>query len=222
VAALAALASVTSGCVRTPELPSGRAWNTPSDELSEGLRLTGDAERGKVAYQVCAHCHLESGAGIADGTMPQIAGQHRSVVIKQMVDIRTGFRHNPVMYPYTLPLDDPQRLADLASYLQSLPIPTRNGRGPGVDLERGRRLYAANCVSCHGEQGQGDAAKFYPVLAGQHYAYMLRQITDIRDGRRRPVDPAMIESLQQYDDGDLSAVVDYMSRLRWPERQPAG
>jgi hypothetical protein len=32
----------------------------------------------------------------------------------------------------------------------------------------------------------------------------------------------MIESLQQYDDGDLSAVVDYMSRLRWPERQPAG
>ena len=69
------------------------------------------------------------------------------------------------------------------------------------------------------DYGEGDQAKFYPVLAGQHYKYMLRQITDIRDGRRRNANPEMVEVVKKYTDEDLSAVVDYMSRLEWPERQ---
>jgi cytochrome c553 len=73
-------------------------------------------------------------------------------------------------------------------------------------------------VECHGDHGEGDTAKFYPVLAGQHYKYMLRQITDIRDGRRRNANPEMVKVVKQYEDADLDAVVDYMSRLEWPER----
>jgi cytochrome c553 len=48
---------------------------------------------------------------------------------------------------------------------------------------------------------------------------MLRQITDIRDGRRRNANPDMVKVVKKYSDGELSAVVDYMSRLQWPERQ---
>ena len=71
----------------------------------------------------------------------------------------------------------------------------------------------------HGDYGEGSAEKFYPVLAGQHYKYMLRQITDIRDGRRRNANPDMVKVVKNYSDEELSAVVDYMSRLTWPERQ---
>ena len=37
---------------------------------------------------------------VADGTFPQLAGQHTTVLIKQMADIRAGERDNPTMYPF--------------------------------------------------------------------------------------------------------------------------
>ncbi len=196
----------------------GYVWNEAAGEKVEALELTGDVENGEEAYEVCSACHLPSGAGRPDGTFPQLAGQHTTVLIKQMADIREGLRDNPIMYPFAVTLIDPQELADVAAYIETLPIPMDNGRGPGTNLERGKELYDANCVECHGDYGEGSADKFYPVLAGQHYKYMLRQITDIRDGRRRNANPDMVKVVKQYSDEDLDAVVDYMSRLEWPER----
>ncbi|MGH0034151.1 MAG: c-type cytochrome [Myxococcota bacterium] len=200
----------------------GYVWNEAEGEKVEALKLEGDVENGEEAYEICSACHLPSGAGRSDGTFPQLAGQHTTVLIKQMADIREGLRDNPIMYPFASSLIDPQELADVAAYIQTLPIPTDNGRGPGTNLDLGKKLYDENCVECHGSQGEGAAAKFYPVLAGQHYEYMLRQITDIRDGRRRNANPDMVKVVKKYSDEDLQAVVDYMSRLEWPTRQSKG
>ncbi len=197
----------------------GYVWNAQEGEKMEALELKGDSVNGEEAYEVCSACHLPSGAGRPDGTFPQLAGQHSTVLIKQMADIREGLRDNPIMYPFAKTLIDPQELADVSAYIQTLPIPRDNGRGAGTNLEHGKKLYDDNCVECHGDFGEGDAEKFYPVLAGQHYKYMLRQITDIRDGRRRNANPEMVEVVKKYTDEDLDAVVDYMSRLEWPERQ---
>ena len=187
-------------------------------EKVEALELVGDPTRGEEAYEVCSACHLPSGAGRPDGTFPQLAGQHSTVLIKQIADIRAGRRDNPIMYPFAITLIDPQELADVAAYLQTLPIPTGNGQGPGTDLATGEKLYKRDCVQCHGDQGQGNEEKFYPVLAGQHYAYMLRQIRDIAELRRRNANPDMVKVVKEYKDEELQAVVDYMSRLHWPER----
>ena len=199
----------------------GRTWNEMSGEKLAALRLPGDAVRGKEAYAVCAACHLANGAGRPDGTFPQLAGQHSTVLIKQLADIRAGRRDNPIMLPYAAKLSDPQELADVAAYIQTLPIPTGNGRGPGTDLDTGARLYARDCVPCHGAQGQGDAQKFYPVLAGQHYEYMLRQIRDIAALRRHHANPDRVKVVKGYKDAELQAVVDYLSRLSWPARSEA-
>lgn len=193
-------------------------WNEAAGEKIEALELTGDLENGEEAYEVCSACHLPNGAGRPDGTFPQLAGQHTTVLIKQIADIREGLRDNPIMYPFAVTLTDPQELADVAAYIETLAIPTDNGRGPGTNLEKGKELYDANCVECHLQHGEGDRAKFYPVLAGQHYKYMLRQVTDIRDGRRRNANPDMVKIVKKYSDEELDAVVDYMSRLEWPER----
>jgi cytochrome c553 len=123
------------------------------------------------------------------------------------------------MYPFAITLTDAQELADVAAYIQTLPIPSDNGRGPGDDLERGKALFDRDCVKCHRSFGQGDAAQFFPVLAGQHYAYLLRQIRDIAEKRRRNANPDMVKVVEAYTDEELMAVVDYMSRLEWPERQ---
>jgi cytochrome c553 len=196
----------------------GYQWNQMEGEKVEALELKGDAKRGEEAYEVCGACHLPSGSGRPDGTFPQLAGQHATVLVKQIADIRAGRRDNPIMYPFAVTLVDPQELADVAAYLQTLPIPPGLGQGPGTSLDKGKELYARDCVQCHGDQGEGNEAKFYPVLAGQHYEYMLRQIRDIAALRRRNANPDMVKVVKGYKDEELQAVVDYMSRLHWPDR----
>lgn len=196
----------------------GYRWNAMNVEKIDALGLLGDVKNGKVAYQECSACHLPNGAGQPDGTFPQLAGQHETVLIKQIADIRAGRRDNPVMHPYSMKLIDAQEIADVAAYLQALPIPPGNGKGPGTNLATGETLYRRDCVACHGKQGEGSEVKFYPVLAGQHYAYLLRQIRDIASGRRRNAHPKMVKVLPGYTDEELQAVVDFVSRLQWSAR----
>lgn len=196
----------------------GYVWNAQEGEKIEALKLKGDVKRGQDAYEVCGACHLPSGAGRPDGTFPQLAGQHATVLIKQIADIRGGLRDNPTMYPFAVTLSDPQELADVSAYIQTLCIPTDHGKGAGNPalLALGKDLYKKECETCHMPNGEGDAKKFYPVLAGQHYKYLLRQVTDIRDGKRRNANPDMVKVVKKYTDNDLSAVVEYMASLSMP------
>jgi cytochrome c553 len=194
-------------------------WNKmEGGEKELALTLTGDLENGEEAYEICSGCHLPSGAGRPDGTFPQLAGQHPVVIIKQIADIRAGRRDNPIMYPFASSLTDQQELADVAAYIQTLPIPTDNGKGPGTNLEEGKKLFDRDCVECHGAYGEGNSEKFYPVLAGQHYKYLLRQITEIAEKKRRNANPDMVKIVEKYTHEEQIAVVDYMSRLTWPGR----
>lgn len=213
-------------CAAPPQQPKAEGiespsyvWNADSGEKKEILKLKGNAERGKEAYQGCQGCHKPNGAGIPDGSYPQLAGQHASVLIKQMADTREGRRDNPKMFPFAgKHVVTPQEIADIAVHLQNMKIPRDNGKGPGSSLARAKELYAKDCQSCHGENGEGDAAKFYPVLAGQHFKYLAREIRDIRDGKRRNSYPKMVKVVKGYSDADADAVADYMSRLLMPER----
>lgn len=197
----------------------GYQWNKMEGEKVEALTLKGDRAKGEAAYEVCSACHLPNGSGRSDGTFPQLAGQHATVLIKQIADIRAGRRDNPIMYPFATTLTDPQELADVAAYIQTLPIPPGNGKGPGGDhLKLGDELYHRDCVKCHGQNGEGNSEQFFPVLAGQHYEYLLRQIRDIAAKKRRNANPDMVKIVETYTDEQLKAVTDYMSRISWPER----
>jgi cytochrome c553 len=198
----------------------GYVWNAQEGEKIEALHKKGDAVNGKEAYEVCGACHLPSGAGRPDGTFPQLAGQHSTVLIKQMADIRAGLRDNPTMYPFAISLVDPQELADAAAYIASLCIPRDHGQYEGRDLAQqvgaGKALYEKECQPCHGKNGEGNRDKFYPVIAGQHYKYLLRQMTNIRDGKRRNANPDMVKIIKKYSDTDLVAISAYQSSLEMP------
>ena len=213
-----ALAAPAALAQQAPEPNAPRAWDAMQVEKIEALELVGDVENGKAAYAVCASCHLPNGAGRPDGAFPQLAGQHESVLIKQIADIRAGRRDNPIMAPFAAKLADAQELADVAAYIGTLPIPTDNGKGPGTALAKGEQLYARDCVPCHGAHGEGSDAKLYPVLAGQHYEYALRQLRDIAGGRRRNANPDMVKIVRAYKDDELQAVADWATRLSAPPR----
>lgn len=212
VAIATGLSAVEVGA-EEPKASERPEWNAPQAEKLEALRVKGDPQRGQRLYESCASCHLPSGAGQRNGTMPQLAGQHATVLIKQMTDIRSGLRVNPVMLPFATQLGPPQDLADVAAYIATLPIPADRGIGPGVDLDRGAALYAKDCARCHGDHGEGAASTFYPVIAGQHYRYVVRQLIDIASGRRGNAHPEMARVVEGYSARDASIVADYVSRL---------
>jgi cytochrome c553 len=195
-------------------------WNAQEGEKIEALKLKGDAKEGKEGYEVCGGCHLPSGAGRSDGTFPQLAGQHATVLIKQMADIRAGLRDNPTMYPFAKELTDAQELANVSAYIQSLCIPTDHGKYEGKDaveqIAKGKDLYEKQCLDCHGKSGEGNREKFYPVIAGQHYQYLLRQMTDIREGKRRNANPDMVKVIKPYTNDQLVAISAYQSSLVMP------
>lgn len=194
-------------------------WNEPDKEKEAALAHRPDIEQGKIAYEVCQGCHQADGSGRADAIYPNLAGQHASVLIKQMVDVRAGRRDNPKMHPFVGDwVVSVEEVANMAAYLSQLPISTENGKGSGNNLDRGRELYNNECASCHGKNGEGDAAEFYPLVAHQHYAYLYKEATMIRDGERRNANPKMVKIIQDYSNDDLKAVSDYMSRLTLPTR----
>jgi cytochrome c553 len=196
----------------------GYTWNAQEGEKITALKLKGDKVKGEEIYEICSACHLASGAGRPDGTFPQLAGQHTSVIIKQIADIRAGLRDNPTMYPFAIMLADPQELADVSAYIESLCIPPNNGKyeesNPAVRIAQGKALYEKQCLECHGKNGEGDRKKLYPAVAGQHYKYLLRQATEIRDGHRRNANQEMVQAIKTYSDDMLVAVSAYQASLK--------
>ncbi|KAA6181773.1 c-type cytochrome [Thiohalocapsa marina] len=201
-----------------PHAPSiespGYVWNDVKGEQLLALEATGDATRGAYAFKVCKDCHGGDALGDAAGFYPRLAGQHATVLVKQLADIRAGRRDNPKMYPYASEHSiSSEQIADIAAYLNGLPVPPEHGQGPGGDLALGERLYKADCASCHGRTGEGKADEFYPKLSDQHYAYLLRQTYEIRDGVRRNAQPDMVDAVKPYSDAEIIAVIDYVSRF---------
>jgi len=197
-------------------------WNKAGGEKDTAMTLKADLENGLEVYEVCSACHLPEGWGGKDGTFPMVAGQHREVLIKQLADIRALNRDNPTMYPFALPesIGDEQALADVTAYIAKLPMNPDNGKGEWAEgtpeFDQGKKLYADNCVQCHGDNGEGMPDKYYPKIQGQHYNYMLRQFEWIRDGKRRNANPDMVKQIKEFSDKDMKMVINYTSRVKVP------
>lgn len=178
--------------------------------------LKGNAENGKDLYLTCALCHTPEGWGTKDGYYPQLSGQHSNVLIKQLIDIKLGNRDVPTMIPFSDAIfkQSPQQLADLIAYISKLPMSPINEKGNGTQLETGKKLYQQYCLSCHGTHAEGDNAKNYPLLQGQHYHYLLRQMQWIKNGQRKNGDAKMKLDISAFNDKQLQAVADYISRIK--------
>jgi cytochrome c553 len=194
--------------------PPALAAASAQQDYADAMSATPDTERGAQLFSACATCHGADGGGKADGVVPRLAGQHARVIIRQLVDYRYDKRRDPRMEPvaHTQSLRDAQGIADVAAFAAALPARAPAGKGSGAFVDAARQVYAARCAGCHGMEGQGEPAIPVPRLAGQHYAYLLRQFHDALEGRR----PALAEShatlLQDLDRDALQGLADMLAR----------
>ncbi|HYJ39966.1 MAG TPA: c-type cytochrome [Steroidobacteraceae bacterium] len=194
-----------------------------NQEFVDAAQLEPDLKRGAGFYQTCAACHGVDGSGTPDGEVPAIAGQHGSVLLKQLTDFRHEQRRDERMQHFSdrEHLPGAQELTDVAAYVASLPRfpPSAKSIGDGTSLGEGASVYFRECERCHGPLGQGNLLLRRPRLAGQHYDYLLRQLAETAAGRRPGMDSAHVTRLKNLSPAQLRGVADYLSRVS-PDLSP--
>lgn len=191
------------------------AMPSTSGEYLAVMKASPDPERGARYFASCAHCHGAKGGGSTDGRIPRIGGQHFRVIVRQLVAYRHGERSDVLMENSAdrNRIADAQAIADVAGYISQLDDPTPPGIGTGDLVAHGGSIYFRLCETCHGTSGQGDASQGIPRIAGQHYEYLRRQMSDAGNGRRRNFPLSHVRLLAQLDHDDIAGVADYLSRI---------
>ena len=171
-------------------------------------------ERGALKSVTCTACHGQGGNSRSNA-MPIIAGLDAAYFKKQIADYAAGKRLSPEMEPYAKQVLN-LGVDDVAAYFAARRREATPIQAPADAVARGRSA-AAQCVICHGPQGQGDAAKLIPSLAGQPPGYLREQMLLFKQDRRSPGEPALtalkalLKTIPDETLGDLAA---YYSSLR--------
>jgi cytochrome c553 len=171
-------------------------------------------QRGAAQAVTCSACHGLAGNS-RSAAMPIIAGFDPAYFKKQIEAYAAGKRISPEMEPYAKQVLD-LGVDDLAAYFAASPRQATPVRSPADAITRGRTAAAA-CAACHGPQGQGDAARQIPSLAGQAPGYLREQMLLFKQDRRNPGDQtlaaakALMKTIPDEAFGDLAA---YYGSLR--------
>ena len=79
--------------------------------------------------------------------------------------------------------------------------------GAAGNAESGKaKMAEKGCAACHGPDGNKPSAPDQPIVAGQHYDYLVRVLTDYKIGRRtNPIMKGMAAQLSKQDIEDVAA-----------------
>ncbi len=170
---------------------------------------------GQRLYAPCAVCHQPNAWGSPDGTIPNLAGQQKRYLEKQLALFRSGARVDTAMQVVTAheTFNNPQNIVALASYLSGLDANPNPVKGSGQHLRVGQELYTHICAACHGVDGRGDPANRVPRIAGQQYPYLTRQIEAAAALHKELAPPEMTSALRGMPPQEKQALADYITRL---------
>jgi cytochrome c553 len=220
-----AVISLTLWCVISGvSLPSIASPARVDRLVRTALQLHANVKRGASIYaQECARCHVTAAIGDPRNVIPALAGQRHAYLIKQLADFAELEREGEDMHAVVskATVNEPQAWADLAAYLSSAPAVRFPETGDGTGGELGEAIYHEQCASCHEEDARGDDDGLIPSLRDQHYSYLVRQMRSLAASHRLNVDPDLVRFLDSFETEEITAVADYLSRLRSPTRDRA-
>lgn len=185
----------------------------------KALTLDAHPDRGGLLFsQYCARCHGSQAQGNASRAIPALAAQRFNYLVRQLANFAGLERDSNTMHAVLSQIDlrGPQVWVDIAAFLNKASSVNRSQRGEGNYLTLGRAIFHEQCASCHHADGHGDADGFVPSLRNQHYSYLVGQMHKLGEWRRHNVDEDLVRFLRGFDDEEMSATADYLSRLRGP------
>lgn len=138
----------------------------------------------------CSSCHGSTGIS-PNPNWPNLNGQNKAYVTKQLLSFKDKTRKNIFMNHYAQSLSD-EDIELVSSYYSKLPRiePKPSGKIPDK---------LSTCIACHGEFGVSQAENM-PHLAGQKKDYLIQQLKAFKSGNRSdPVMSAIVANLSEKD-----------------------
>lgn len=170
----------------------------------------------KLAAQLCATCHGVSGRSESP-MFPRLDAQTPPYLEAQLKGFRNHARGESdaraYMWGIASQLDD-GAISALAEYYghQSAPpgaagVPDQMAMGKDIFEHGVAEQGVPACAACHGPHAEGNGT--FPRLAGQHQAYLLRQIEVFKAGTRANA-PMMSAVAHTLTDVQAKAVAAYL------------
>jgi cytochrome c oxidase subunit 2 len=216
---------VMRGKIVVDEQADYDAWLATQPTYADTLATpAGDAAAGKNQYAACAACHGQNGEGNQQLNAPKLAGQEGWYLAHQINAYKSGMRgthqddiFGQQMRPMAMTLFDDQAVANVVSYIETLPDNPAPATIEG-DIKRGARIYQT-CAACHGRDGMGTWSVNAPRQNGMSDWYLARQLTNFKQRIRgdHPDDGygwqmGMMADILQ-DDKAINDVVAYINTL---------
>ncbi len=173
------------------------------------------AAAAKVAVELCSACHGPGGHSISP-TFPILAAQQPAYLAAQLKAFKSKERADPEAHDYMWgiagTLND-ALIEPLAQYFAAQK-PAAGVAGDPALVAEGKTLYDKGvpdrkippCANCHGAEAQGNS--IFPRLAGQHKAYLVRQIQVIQDRLRNS--PIMHGIVTELKPNEINAVAEFL------------
>ncbi|HEV3241999.1 MAG TPA: cytochrome c4 [Methyloceanibacter sp.] len=161
--------------------------------------------------KICTACHGETGVPQLK-TTPVIRGQNAGYLFFQLRDFKSGARKNDLMSPIAASLQQ-EDLLPLAEYFSKLKWPNLQQTPAPADVATKAQaaISSVGCIACHLDHFQGDGTT--ARLAGQQHDYLLKTMTDFRDGMRGN-NPGMSGLMKATSPDSITALAEYLAGMQ--------
>jgi len=157
----------------------------------------------------CARCHGVDGNS-SGGQYPSLAKQKMEYLIKQMHDFKSGARVNAQMTPLIAVLTD-EEINGIAKFYSEENITKQ--RGIDEDLAKlGKDIAKTRgCAACHQANYRG--AGVIPRLSRQKRIYLVKSMTDFRDGKRTNDNGIKTEIMKTLSDEEIKSLSHFLAGM---------
>ena len=171
---------------------------------------------------LCAGCHnLDGNSSIPEN--PNLAGLHADYLARQMHDLKVGKRKSATMSAI-MGMVDAKEFAALATHF-SEQKPKKAAHVDASTVAAGKEIYddgitasaVPACSGCHNEDGSGSDK--YPRLAGQHSAYVVLQLINLKSGERDNDERGVMRAVaRRMNEAQILSVAKYIATLQESEK----
>ncbi|TMB10875.1 MAG: cytochrome c4 [Deltaproteobacteria bacterium] len=176
-------------------------------------------EAGKKKAEYCAGCHGADGNS-EQTDYPILAGQTTRYNYLQLKDYKSGRRKDEMMNPVAAQLEK-QDMVELAAYYA-----VQRPKGPRIQSGESSvpfrpdpaRVIAGRsksaevlCTMCH--LGEFSGQNEVPRVAGQHPAYVIKQLKEFKNGTRTNDAGTMSSVAKTLSDEDIVNLAHYLASL---------